>query len=558
MTQRKNRPFQWILIATFVVALFLIPHPAHAQTSSATSKPADVGPSFSESSGVDELIRVLLDNGTIGKEQAVALMEKKGQPGFSSLSALTELLKSKGVITQDDADRVAKKAASAPPVTLSYKPTQEDLDRMAEHVTEQIAKDVREEVKADLKQEVLDETKKEVQAAAAPEWTKRIRFGGDIRLRYEGDFFSTNNALFLNPASPTTLLNSQTEQDRFRVRARLGADAEVVDNVEAVIRFTTGDTQNPVTSQITTGNYFNKYGVVLDLAYLKFTPVSGLTIIGGRVPNPWIFTDLVWWRDLTFDGLTTQYKMKLNDMFSPFLTAGAYPLQYVGASLSTQDKYLFAGQTGFDVRPTKDLSGKFGVAYYDYVHTQGIANTPAFPDQYDYTAPQFEQKGNTIFDIQPSGTTPLFALASNYRELDVTGVLDIAFWKPVHVLLTADYVTNLGFDQTSVERLTGVSDVPKQVNGYLAGITVGYPEIKNRWDWRIWGYYKYLEADAVLDAFTDDDFHLGGTNAKGWVVGGDLGIGRNLWASVKYVSTNEIKGPPFAIDSLFVDLNCQF
>ena len=45
---------------------------------------------------------------------------------------------------------------------------------------------------------------------------------------------------------------------------------------------------------------------------------------------------------------------------------------------------------------------------------------------------------------------------------------------------------------------------------------MGYPEIKNRWDWRVYGYYKYLEADAVIDAFTDPDFHFGGTNARGW------------------------------------------
>ena len=549
------------LSLVFLSVFFLIPPSAHSQTPAPAQKPGDAGPSSSDSSAVDELIQVLVEKGTLSKEQAAALAAKKGEPGYSAVSALTELLKSKGVINQDDADRVAKKAAAAPPVTLSYKPTQEDLDRMAEHVTDEIAKDVREEVKADLKQEVLDETKQAVQAAAAPEWTKRIRFGGDIRLRYEGDFFSTNNGEFLNPASPSSILNSQVEQDRFRVRARLGATADLTDNVEAGVRLTTGDTSSsssPVSTNITMGNYFNKYPVTFDLAYLKLTPTPGLILEGGRIANPWLFTDLVWYRDLTFDGFAGLYTMKLNDTFSPFFTGGVFPLQFVGSSLSTESKYLFAGQTGIEVKPRQDLSAKIGAAFYDYVNTRGVANTPAFPDEFDYTAPAFEQKGNTLFDIQPSGTTPLYALAANYRELDITGILDIAFWNPIHVLVTGDYVTNLGFNQASVELLTGNPDVPKQINGYLAGLTVGYPDIKNRWEWRIWGYYKYLEADAVLDAFTDPDFHLGGTNAKGWVLGGDLGVGRNLWTSVKWVSTNEIKGPPFSIDSLFVDLNYRF
>ena len=205
-----------------------------------------------------------------------------------------------------------------------------------------------------------------------------------------------------------------------------------------------------------------------------------------------------------------------------------------------------------------------GVAFYDYVHTRGIANSPTFPDLYDYTAPQFEQKGNTLFNIQPFNTiNPLLALAANYRELDITGSFDVAFWNPVHVLFTGDYVNNLGFNRQSVQRLIFLTDptapeVPSQTQGYLVGLTVGFPEVKARWDWRVWGYYKYLEADAVLDAFTDSDFHLGGTNAKGWVLGGDLGIGKNLWTSVKWVTTNEIKGPPLAIDSVFVDLNYRF
>src|SRR5208282_4643701 len=101
--------------------------------------------------------------------------------------------------------------------------------------------------------------------------------------------------------------------------------------------------------------------------------------------------------------------------------------------------------------------GKLGVAFYDYTNTRGIANSPAYPDEYDYTAPGFEQKGNTLFDIQPSGTTPIYALAANYRELDITGSFDIGFWNPIHVVLLGDYVNNLGFNRQSVERLTGVA-----------------------------------------------------------------------------------------------------
>ena len=56
------------------------------------------------------------------------------------------------------------------------------------------------------KEEVLQETRKEIESAAAPEWTKRIRFGGDIRLRYEADYYNKNNAALPNPSTPTSSL----------------------------------------------------------------------------------------------------------------------------------------------------------------------------------------------------------------------------------------------------------------------------------------------------------------------------------------------------------------
>ena len=46
-------------------------------------------PTLSDSSAIEELIQVLVENGSLNKEQAASLMEKKGQ-GASPLAALTE------------------------------------------------------------------------------------------------------------------------------------------------------------------------------------------------------------------------------------------------------------------------------------------------------------------------------------------------------------------------------------------------------------------------------------------------------------------------------------
>ncbi len=355
MSGKKMKKYRKWLALSMVVLLgvSLLPAGAYAQApDKGGTKPANgangTQVSGADMAGIDELVGILMQKGVLKKDDVAALMQKKGEPGFSPLAVLTELLKTKGVLTQDEAQKVAKKSESAAgkPVTLYYTRDPKDVEKITQAVTSEIRKDFSERVKAEIKQEVIQETQKEIQSAAAPEWTKRIRFGGDMRLRYAGDYFDANNASFVKPSDPTQILNSTEDRNRFRVRARLGATADIDERLEAGVRLTTGDTTNPVTTNQTMGTYGNKYSVVFDLAYLKVKPFHGLTILGGRLPNPFFFTDLVWYRDLTFDGFAANYRGRFADMLEPFATAGAFPLQEV--ELSSKDKWLFAGQVGED------------------------------------------------------------------------------------------------------------------------------------------------------------------------------------------------------------------
>ena len=65
-------------------------------------------------------------------------------------------------------------------------------------------------------------------------------------------------------------------------------------------------------------------------------------------------------------------------------------------------------------------------------------------------------------------------------------------------------------------------------------------------------------SDAVLDALTDSDFHLGGTNAKGFTVGGSYGVDDNAWLTLRWLSSDQIDGAPLSIDTLQFDLNTRF
>jgi hypothetical protein len=475
---------KWLaLFMVLTLKVSLLAPLAHAQTptKSVPGQAPGLGVAQSatpDAAGVEELVGILVEKGILKQEEAAVMMQKKGEPGFSGLAALTELLKTKGVLTAGEANKVAKKAevgAGSKPVVLYTERDQKDLEKMTKQMTQDIMKKDREKLKAEVKDEVLQETKKEIQSAAAPEWTKRVRFGGDVRLRYQGDYFGDNNATFLDPNNPSQTLNSTTERDRTRVRARLGATADVNEITEAGVRLTTGNQTNPVTVNQTLGNYENKYSVVFDLAYLKIKPLPGLTLLGGRIPNPFFYSNLLWYDDLTFDAAVASYTQPLTGKLSAFGTAGVFPIQEL--EFSTKDKWLYAGQLGLEYKPMKGLEGKIGAAYYYYQNIQGVPINPLNPNSWQqYTAAPFLAKGNTLYNINPSATSLSdykLALASEFHELNLTGRLDIGFWEPIHVVFLADYVNNIGFSRSQVASLTGNPYVKAANQGYQVGLSVG-------------------------------------------------------------------------------------
>jgi hypothetical protein len=473
----------------------------------------------------------------------------------STTHKLIRQLVEQGVLTQEKAETLLRDAARPEPGVVRVP-----------YVPETIKNEMREQIK----QEVLAQAKNERwgEPGTLPDWLSRIKWDGDVRLRYEKDIFPPGNSGFtpdyqainaaggIARAGEAAFVNDAIDRERLRLRARLGLLAKVNDHLEAGLRLTSGSTSDPVSTNQTLGSAYNHNTIVLDRAYLRFDPKAALTFWGGKIPNPWFGTDLVWDEDLNFDGVAATFKPRLSERLTGFGTFGWFPVQE--AERSTSDKYLTGVQAGFDWRLSANHNLKVGLAYYDYHHISGQRNT-LLSSQLDHSAPQFVQKGNTMFDIRndADATTELFALASEFKELNLTAAWDMSAFDPVHVVLTGDYVRNAGFDREEILQRTGFTIEPK-TSGYQLKLAVGTPVMKQRADWQFTMAYKYLERDAVLDAFTDSDFHLGGTDAKGWILGGSYGLATNSWLTLRWLSADEIDGPPLAIDILQVDVNAKF
>ncbi|GAC1660210.1 MAG: putative porin [Steroidobacteraceae bacterium] len=501
---------------------------------------------------------------------------------------LLQGLVERGVLTKEQAQAMVKaaqdKASTDAAAAAQQEKTETEAGAVRVPYVPQIVKDeIRRQVAADLAPQVTRQVVQEAKSeqwgvpAALPEWIRSVKLSGDVRVRGEGDVFAADNVrdTYLNfnavnaaggiaRAGQAAFLNSNVNRYYLVGRLRLNLDADLSSGWGAGARLATGSLVNPDSTNQVLGQYGNRYQTDVDLAYITWGGQSSsgrqqLRFWGGKFPNPFLSTNIVWSTEVTFEGLALGYRLGLRDGTDAptvFATAGAIPVQEI--ALSQNDKWLYAGQLGLDVQPTPASHVRFGAAYYYYDHIHGTRN--ALNDNtLDYTAPVYLQKGNTLFDIRndTDPTTNLFALAADYHLLDAVVAADWYTAPGYRLNLTADYVRNVGYKQAAVANRVGFP-VPPRVTGYQAEVSFGSDALDRSRAWRAFLAYKSIERDAVLDAFNDQDFHLGGTDAKGYLVGADLALTRNVWARLRYISANPIDGPPLGIDTWQLDLNARF
>lgn len=82
--------------------------------------------------------------------------------------------------------------------------------------------------------------------------------------------------------------------------------------------------------------------------------------------------------------------------------------------------------------------------------------------------------------------------------------------------------------------------------------------LNDKGDWMAFVGYKYIQPDAMPDAYNDPTFHLGGTNARGYYIGAGYAIDKNVFAQMRWISSKEVYGPPLSIDVLQFELNARF
>jgi hypothetical protein len=496
---------------------------------------------------------------------------------------LLQALVDQGVISRDKAEQMVKSAQekAAANATAAAKADEGAVrvPYVPQIVKDEIAKQVAEQVKPGVVADVVNEAKTEKWGVpgALADWLTHTRISGSVTLREEDIFYAGGNVQnnYLNyygintaggiaKAGQNAFENVSEDRVRFRGRARLAVDSDITDSITAGMRIATGNTSDLVSeSQTLDGTAPYQFGI--DELYIRLDERNArkfpwLSVVGGRFLNPYgTPTDLIFHKDLTFEGVAVTGRFGLGDGSAEqshlFFTAGAHPLQEV--ALSPQDKWLAGAQFGANLRWGEGQHLRLSGAFFDYFNVTGRLNPPD-STIYSYTAPVFLRQGNTYYDISNSSdpTVNLFALAAKYRLANLNASYELGVGRYT-LGMTADAVRNFGYHAAEVSSRLGYYVAPR-TKGYQAEVSFGYPTVLTAGSWRGVIGYRYLQRDAVIDAYTDSDFHFGGTDATGYYIVADYGLANRVWMRLRYLSSNAIDGATLGIDTLQLDLNTRF
>lgn len=542
-----------------------------------------------------------------------------------SINLLKRLVE-RGALTQKDAEELilladadvaAASAPAVPAVIPIPAPAPLPDEVRVTYVPETVRNRIRDEVRDQLRAEAQEEGWFDGKGAGLPEWVSRIEPFADIRLRYEINTFpdgNDNTGSFpnfnaINTGDPFDVAgtefspqyNVDQERQRARLRFRLGAEMDLADGFTLGFRVGTGQDNSPVSSNQTLGRAgngqggnFSKYQLWLDRAFIGWEPNEAFKFTLGRFDNPFFTTTNVWSEDIGFDGLALQVRPQVSEGFRPFLTAGAFPVFNTDLNFSSNqpakfesiDKWLYAVQAGADIKLTKDLKAKLGVAYYYFDQIEGQLSDPYTPlskndaGNTDGTRPAFAQKGNTyrpLRNIVPSiinnfGTSyqyQYFGLATPFRVVTATGRLDYDGWEPVRLSLVGEYAKNTAFDKDAINAVAVNNRGPNSAEGGLGAfdgsdtawylnLMAGSPTLEKRGAWNAFAGYRYIGSDAVVDGFNDQNFGGGGTNLKGWQLGFNYALSPKVYVGAKWLSAEEIAGPASASDIIMFDFGAKF
>ncbi|MCM8769846.1 MAG: putative porin [Candidatus Omnitrophica bacterium] len=377
------------------------------------------------------------------------------------------------------------------------------------------------QIRTEVEQEMRAGTVKTINETL-PNLLTNTKFGGDLRLRYQWEQTET----------PTT----KEDRQRGRFRLRYGFQTEVNETLKAGLRLATGGKEPTSTNQTFERAFVGKT-IAIDQAYVTYRPAPFLALTGGKMPNPYFCTDLLWDSDINPEGVAATLQFNENKL-RPFATFAFYGM---GENKNwSADPAILAAQTGVNL----DLAGRplnLALTYYNFMGLKGKFMQDVSPDYVKRT----NSNAAVVFPATPTSlqTTKHYWI-HDYELLDVNcSFTPFVFNETKPLTIYGNYLQNLA---------SGVKDKI----GWLAGFSLG--KAKEKGEWEINYNYRRLEKDAAPDIIVDSDFHGGGTNCHGHKISFGYSLQKNVSLNLTYFNTGVLTGTKRDVQMLQADLNVKF
>lgn len=282
----------------------------------------------------------------------------------------------------------------------------------------------------------------------------RLKFSGDLRVRGQHDSSD----------------NDRPDRSSSQVRARLGATYAVNDRISLGARLVTGDADDPNSSDVQLSNWDDDLDVSLDQAYLQanFGP---LKLFGGKMPQPFTRTELVWDGDVNPQGLAATYRHAFANG-SAFRANGLFFV--IDEQAAGPDSTMLGAQLGYDSAAFGDWKFDASAAWFDYT-----LDSMAGADSGDWRSNLLKPDGSYLSGFRLADVI----LGASYQGLGER-------W-PIRVV--GDYVRNTAAN-TDAD------------TGY--GIDLALGRASQVGDWRFTYGFAVAEVDAVLTAFSQDNIGI--------------------------------------------------
>jgi len=348
------------------------------------------------------------------------------------------------------------------------------------------------------------------QQDTTPKWYDRIRFEGDFRLRHES---------FFAEGAPT--------RGRLRIRARAGFTLPISKTVTSGLRLASSEPGVVTSSNVSlTGSLVPK-SMVLDRAFLTWTPSSHFSVTGGKfalplIRNPGLFrSELIYDEDVAPEGLheqVTLVRRKTGLLRRLAVLGEQWTLQELG---DRPDTWMLGGQAVADLAFSSRTTATIAGSYYGYIHGRTLAEARNSNNALFVSNSVVLRDGTVVpggKPLAPSSSNPFATFLNDFELISGTAGLSIdRVFGRMPLQAYVDVVHNAGASEENT--------------GYWASLSAG--TLRRRGDWAATVVYARVPTEAVLSMYSYSDLGFGGTNSKGPMLQVQYRPGKDFTLSIR-------------------------